>query len=583
MTVSKNMGAVSTPRDWDSIDWDQVQCEVMKLQVRIAKATKLGRWNKVKALQWILTHSFSAKCLAIKRITTNRGKKTPGVDGIILKKDKDKYRMIQSMSRKGYKPQPLRRIYIPKSNGKLRPLGIPTMLDRAMQALHSLALLPVAETTADHYSYGFRPERNTADAIERIFSSTSRRYDPQWILEGDIKGCFDNISHDWILDNVVTDRAILRKWLKAGYLEKAVLFPTENGTPQGGIISPCLANMVLDGIEVMLDKEFGSSRNICQRINYHARKLVQQNGVKLSRYADDFIITGTSKELLEDNVKPAIEAYLKERGLELSQDKTSITHICDGFDFLGQNVRKYLLRNGSSKLLIKPSEKNIHTFLSGIRTIIKKMASTKQEYLISKLNPMIRGWGNYHHHVVSKLVFSKVDYEIWIALWCWAKRRHPNKGRKWISQKYFRKVKGINRAFSCIATDDEGKKRTHVLFRASSIPIVRHTQILPAANPFDLKYDAYFENRLSNKMHRNYEGRETLKSLLENQKGNCLQCGNPLPIKGKKGIVHHLKGRLKGGKSNFLNLILLHPNCHAEGYKYGFKLKLPAGVRNTSV
>lgn len=247
MTVLKDTGAVSTPQNWNSIDWEKVEQEVMKLQVRIAKATKQGRWNKVKSLQWLLTHSFSAKCMAVKRIVTNRGKNTPGVDGITLKGDKQKYQMIHLMNRREYKPKPLRRIHIAKSNGKSRPLGIPVMLDRALQALHTLALMPVAESTADRYSYGFRPERSTADAIERIFSSTSRRFDPQWILEGDIKGCFDNISHNWILEHVVTDRSTLQKWLKSGFMEKAKLFPTDKGTPQGGIISPCLSNLTLDG------------------------------------------------------------------------------------------------------------------------------------------------------------------------------------------------------------------------------------------------------------------------------------------------------------------------------------------------
>lgn len=236
MTMLKNNGAVSAHESWKSIDWNIAECEVLKLQVRIAKATNQGRWNKVKSLQWLLTHSYYAKCLAVKRVITNQGKITPGVDGVILKSDGDKYRIILSLKRRGYKPKPLRRIYIPKSGGNShRPLGIPTMYDRSMQALHSLALIPVSETLADNHSYGFRIKRSTADAIERIYGSISRKYDPQWILEGDIKGCFDNISHEWLLENVVTDRKILQMWLKAGYWEKAALFPTNKGTPQGGI------------------------------------------------------------------------------------------------------------------------------------------------------------------------------------------------------------------------------------------------------------------------------------------------------------------------------------------------------------
>jgi RNA-directed DNA polymerase len=504
MTVLQNIGAVSTPLDWNSINWDRVEQEVMKLQVRIAKATKQGRWNKVKALQWLLTHSFSAKCMAVRRVTTNRGKNTPGGDGVVLKKDEDKYRMVQSLSRRNYAPQPLRRIYIPKGGDKkkLRPLGIPTALDRSQQALHSYALTPLAETTADPNSYGFRPQRSTADAIEGAFIALGKKSDPQWILEGDIKGCFDNISHDWILDNVCMDKVILQKWLKAGYMEKAVLFPTDKGTPQGGLVSPCIANLVLDGLESLLNKAFTHSG----RRDKKGRALRQTYGVRLIRYADDFIITGRNKEILEQEIKPMITSFLKERGLELSQDKTKITHITDGFDFLGQNVRKYKLRNGKMKMLIKPSAKNIHTFLMGIRTTIKKMATAKQVNLIGILNSKIRGWANYHSHVVSKEVFNKVDYEIWMALWCWAKRRHPKKDNRWISDKYFHPVKGVNRAFSCAVTEENGNKKQYVLFTASSIPIIRHTKIKSAANPFDPVWDAYFEERISNKMHHNQEG-----------------------------------------------------------------------------
>lgn len=567
MTKLKNTGAVSTPKNWDSIDWDQAQSEVMKLQVRIAKATNQRRWNKVKVLQWLLTHSYHAKCLAVKRVVTNQGKRTPGIDGVILKSDTDKYSTILSLKRRGYCPKPLRRIYIPKSGGKNhRPLGIPTMYDRSMQALHSLALIPVSETLADNYSYGFRIKRSTADAIERIFGSISRRHDPQWILEGDIKGCFDNINHEWILENVNTDREILRKWLKAGYWEKTELFPTNRGTPQGGIISPLLSNWALDGLELILDKEFGSTANQCNRVPYHARKLVQLNGVKLCRYADDFIVTGKSKELLEHKVKPVIENFLRKRGLELSQEKTKITHTTKGFDFLGQNVRRYQLRNGGSKLLIKPSDKNIQTFLKNVRGVIKEMATEKQVVLIQRLNPMIRGWANYHRHVVSTHTFKHVDYQIWIALWRWSKRRHPNKGKYWISARYFHMIGDINRAFSCFVKDKNGIRQSFILNRAQDLRIKRHTVILPAANPFDNKYDAYFERRLSNKMQNIYNGGYLFKQLGELQKGICPYCNKPLPNRGKKGIIRYKKPSSKGGLLNIDNLQLLHPECHEQSW-----------------
>ena len=218
---------------WEQLDWNQCQRQVRRLQARIVKATREGLWGKVKTLQWLLTHSFAAKALAVKRVTENQGKKTPGVDRVLWRTPAAKLKAIKSLQRRGYRPLPLRRVYIPKANGKLRPLGIPTMIDRAMQALHLQALATVAETLADRNSYGFRPERSTADAIEQCFKALGKGKSPQWVLEGDIKGCFDHISHDWMLQHIPTDATVLQKWLSAGYVENRTLFPTEAGTPQG--------------------------------------------------------------------------------------------------------------------------------------------------------------------------------------------------------------------------------------------------------------------------------------------------------------------------------------------------------------
>jgi RNA-directed DNA polymerase len=309
--------------NWHAINWQAVDQEVKRLQVRIVKAQQQGKWGRVKALQHLLTHSFSGKALAVKRVTENQGKRTPGVDGETWKTPQKKAEAVETLTQRGYRPRPLRRIYIPKSNGSKRPLSIPTMKDRAMQALYLLALDPIAETLADPNSYGFRKERGPADAIDQCHTVLSNRAGAEWILESDIKACFDKISHKWLEDHIPMDKNILLKWLKAGFIDKRVLKPTEEGTPQGGICSPVIANLALDGLEAKLREKYPKASNASRKAK-----------ANLVRFADDFIITGSSKELLENEIKPLVEQFLKERGLELSQEKTHITHITTGFDFL---------------------------------------------------------------------------------------------------------------------------------------------------------------------------------------------------------------------------------------------------------
>jgi RNA-directed DNA polymerase len=498
----------------------------------------------VKALQRLLVRSFAAKALAVKRVTENQGRKTPGVDGECWDTPKEKWEAISRLKRQGYKPKPLRRVYIPKANGKSRPLGIPVMLDRAMQALYLLALEPVSETTADRNSYGFRPQRSTTDAIEQCFVVLGRKSSAEWVLEGDIKGCFDHISHDWLLDHVPMDKVMLKKWLKAGYVESNRLYRTDEGTPQGGIISPVLANMALDGLEEVLLAQFGQKNT----------KASYKTKVNYVRYADDFVITGISKELLENEVKPTVEAFMAERGLSLSKEKTLVTHISDGFDFLGQNVRKY---NG--KCLIKPSRKNVKTFLANVRDYLNAHKTVPAWVVVNKLNPMIRGWANYHRHVVSAQTFKYVDYRLWKMLWQWCKRRHSNRRKRWIKTKYFMTTSTRSWIFHGQCRDGKVAQ----LLYASDFKITRHTKIKADANPYDPSCEVYFEKREADHWSKSNAGRKKLVSLWKRQQGRC-PCCRQLVTKATGWHVHHIVRKTDGGSNKWDNLVLLHPNCHVQ-------------------
>jgi len=544
---------------WDGINWADIQRHVRGLQARIVKATQGGRHNKAKALQWLLTHSFSGKALAVKRVTGNRGRNTPGVDQVTWKTPVAKINAMASLKRRGYSPLPLRRVFILKKNGKKRPLGIPAMKCRAMQALHLLALEPIAETTADPNSYGFRPERSTTDAGEQCFNALAKKASAQWVLEGDIHSCFDKISHDWLLANIPTDKVMLRKWLKAGFMYQNELFPTDAGTPQGGIISPAIANMTLDGLEAMLAKKFPNA---------------ERRGLKMNmvRYADDFIVTGHSKEWLEKEVQPALVEFLAERGLVLSSEKTNITHIEDGFDFLGWNIRKQ-----HGKLLMKPSRANVKAHLGKIREIIKANKAAKQANLIRLLNPVLRGWANYQSHVVAKETFARIDHRVWSMLWRWAVRRHPNKGVQWVREKYF-KSRGLrNWVFTATEHQEDGTKRELILLRESDTPIHRHIKIQANANPHDPHWKQYFESRWGKKMLHSVRGRRTLYRVWLRQDGLCPVCKQPI-TKSTPWGTRHIVSRAEGGSDAASNLHLHHLNCRRSSHSAATSVVSPGVV-----
>lgn len=467
---------IDEAQKWSSISWKEARRHVRKLQVRIAKAVTEERWNKVKSLQNLLANSFYAKLLAVKRVTSNKGKSTPGVDGILWKGARAKWRALKSLRRRAYRPKPLRRIYIPKKNGKKRPLSIPTMLDRAMQALYKLALAPVAETTADRNSYGFRESRSCADAIQAGFNALNKPNSAKWVLEADITGCYDNISLKWLLDNIPMDKTILRMWLTAGYVENGITYPSRKGTPQGGVISPTFANMTLDGLEEVV-----------------RRAVPRRNRVNFIRYADDFIVTGKSKRLLEEKVKPAIVKFLAERGLTLSEEKTQFSHIKNGFTFLGQTFRKR-----GKKLHIKPSKEGVLALIQKVGTIITRHVSAPMPALIKKLNQTLRGWANYHRHVVAGEAFSRIDTYVFEQLWRMLKRRHQNKSKGWLMKKYW-SASPLKYVFAVKAKTKENVKKVYQVVKICNIGIRRFVKIIAAANPYMPEFAKYFWERRNKK------------------------------------------------------------------------------------
>ena len=531
---------VQLEHQWKSIDWKKAEAEVSRLQARIAKATQEKKWNTVKRLQYLLSHSYYAKALAVRKVTTNKGKHTPGIDKELWNTPAVKMRNVLILTDKGYKAKPLRRVFIEKpGKKKKRRLGIPCMYDRAMQALYALALDPVSETTADEKSFGFRRGRSAQDACEYIFTALSRRTSPEWVLEGDIKGCFDHISHDWLIDHIPMDKSVLKQFLKAGFVFQNELFPTDEGTPQGGVISPILANMALDGMQKVLSDRFHTNR-----LGKIDLRFKNAHKVNLVRYADDFIVTAATKEIAEE-AKEIIRGFLCTRGLELSEEKTLITHVDDGFDMLGWTFRRF-----KEKLIVKPSKKSVKALNASLHnTVLERGKAWRQEDLIRVLNRQLRGWANYHQSVCAKDAFSRTDHILYEMLWRWAKRRHPKKNRKWITANYWYSKGLRNWVFST---------KNAELIRLGEVPIIRHTKVRMSANPY-LDSEYFIQRKIQNGMKR-LSGR--FKKIWRNQNGCCYHCGQPMEISDEREIFYKIPKSM-GGKDDVPNMAYVHKYCQS--------------------
>jgi RNA-directed DNA polymerase len=549
------------PMEWSDVDWAATEAVVRRIQDRIFRAAKAGDGARVKNLQKLLVRSRSAKLLAIRQVTQqNAGRHTPGVDGVVCKAPEDRVTLLESgLEFKGYEPKPVRRVYIPKVNGKVRPLGIPTVKDRVMQAVVKLALEPEWEPRFEANSYGFRPGRCTMDAIEAIFIALGQKGSSQWILDADIEGCFDNIEHSALLAKLPTFATVIERWLKAGSVELGEWQESEAGTPQGGIVSPLLMNVALDGMERLFEQTSKTGRPIKP-----ALKKGHERGVILIRYADDFVATASSKEALEEHVIPKIEAFLGERGLRLSREKTRIVNIGEGFNFLGFEVRKF----DDGKLLIRPQKAKVLAHLRKIKAYLKVNRTAPAGVVVRDLAPKVRGWSGYYRHACSADTFAYADHRVWKMLWAWARRRHPKKNKGWVKARYFRPTRTREWNFG-----DAVVRGGATLPRHSDTRITRHTKVRGRTSPLDPDARPYWDERRRERLEaRSFSKR--WQELLRSQGHACAECGVPFDPDADLGMMdkHHTKPRHKGGGNETGNLRLLHRWCHHKHHqRVGYK------------
>ena len=554
--------------EWGGINWRKLERNVFKLQKRIYQASSRGDVKLVRRLQKLLISSWAARALSVRRVTQdNQGKKTAGVDGVKALTPKQRLTLINKITL-GSKVKPTRRVWIPKpGTDEKRPLGIPTMSDRALQALAKMVLEPEWEARFEPNSYGFRVGRSCHDAIGAIFCAVKQK--SKYVLDADISKCFDRINHDALLKKLNTYptlRRQIRAWLKAGVMDGKKLFPSTEGTPQGGVISPLLANVALHGIEELI---MGLAPKFDMKRPNNTQLCVQDKlkSISFIRYADDFVVLHANYEVIK-LCKLEIEKWLSGTGLELKPSKTRVAHTLDkfedeepGFNFLGFNIRQFPVGKYNSgshkggllgfKTIITPNKESQKRHYKKLAEVINKSRGLNQATLIMKLNPIIRGWCNYFSTVVSQKVFERLWHLVVWKLLKWGRHRHRNKGRKWIRQKYFKTVESNNWVFAT-----RGDNNSLRLIQHSSTPIKRYVKVKGAASPYDGNW-IYWSKRMG--VHPEVPTKVAI--LLKRQQGRCAHCKSYFKD-GDLIEVDHVVPTSIGGKNTYDNCQLLHRHCH---------------------
>lgn len=535
--------------NWNAINWRKVNRSVRNLRQRIFRATTERNYKKVRSLQKLMLRSFANTLMSIRRVTQqNAGRNTPGIDKVVVKTPTARGKLADDLSTMSpWQAKPARRVYIPKSNGKQRPLGIPVVKDRCLQAIIKNALEPEWEAKFEATSYGFRPGRSCHDAIEKIYGFARPNKRKKWVVDADIKGAFDNIDHVYLLQAIghAPGRELIKQWLKAGYMEQGAFHKTDSGTPQGGVISPLLANIALHGMEEAIGVKYDSRG---QSIGKRA----------IVRYADDFAAFCESKEDAEE-VTEILKAWLKQRGLELSAEKTKIVHLSEGFDFLGFNIRHYRAEKTSKtgwKLLIKPSKESVRKIRNKLRQMWLSHRGSNVLAIIKHLNPVIRGWANYFRSGVSCKTFHNLDRWMFHRAVRYVKHTHPNKPQHWRQSRYWGRL-NLERCDRWVF----GDKTTGMhLLKFSWFRISRHTLVKGKSSPDDPNLKSYWLKREKAKAKSLTPSKQ---KIAQKQGGLCPQCGDSL-FNGEQLHIHHIQPKARGGKDNYGNLQLLHLYCHQQ-------------------